>query len=303
MPQKPGRSLFLLGVVCVLSGCGKSQSVTETHGFLSRVQPVSILAYNTFLRPHLVGLWDKKAERLPTIIQAAAAYDIVGLSEVFDDKLRAELRAKLLVSHPYAVEPPTDPYGIREDGGVFLLSRYPIEFSEKWIYQVGFGADALSVKGVLYARIRIGAQPLDIVLTHAQAGGEHANFRLRQFQELARFAARFERADIPQIVLGDLNVVAESEEYESMLGVFGMPWDIYRNLNGDAGFTCNGVDNPLVGNQERERIDYLLCRHCQGKEGWFKSSQVEPFPLKVPAGKALFGSDHYAVSANLEIPQ
>lgn len=291
--------------MCALVRCGADKPAKPlVLGYETKATPVSLLAYNTFLRPHVVGLWDKKAERLPANIEAASRYDVVGLSEVFDDKMRAELRRKLKVSHPYVVEPPTDPYGVREDGGIFLMSRFPIVFSRRWIYGEGAGADALSVKGVIYARLQVGTQKLDVMVTHAQSGSEHAAVRKRQFEELSRFAAEWESKDVAQVLLGDLNVAeAETGEYESMLSVLGQPWDVYRHLNQDQGFTSDGLMNALVGNSVRERIDYLLCRHCEGREDWFKTSRVEPFPLKVPAGKAKFGSDHYAVTAVMEIPQ
>ncbi len=230
-------------------------------------------------------------------------HDVVGFSEAFDDGLRAQIRKALLSTHPYAIEPPVDPGGIREDGGVFFLSRFPIEIAKTLVYRAGKGADALSAKGVIFARVHIGGEAVDFILTHLQSGEEYADVREKQLTELTQFAAQFEEPDIPQVVLGDLNVIeAISAEYQMLLRVLGQPIDIYRALNSTPGFTWDGVNNPLAGNGKLERIDYLLCRRCAGKDAWLKSSRVEPVPMKVPVGKALFGSDHYGVSAVLEIP-
>jgi len=291
--------------VWLLVGCGGPAS-SGPRGIRapSTGRSVSVLAYNIFLRPHVIGLSDKKKERLPAIISAAANFDLVGFSEAFDDGLRAQIRQALKSSHPYAVEPPVDPAGIREDGGVFFLSRFPLELAKTLVYRAGKGADALSAKGVIYARALIESERVDFLLTHLQSGEEYADVRERQLGELTQFAAKWEEADVPQIVMGDLNVIeAISAEYQMLLRVLGRPIDVFRALNPSSpGFTWDGVNNPLAGNGKLERIDYILCRHCENKDTWLKSSEVEPVPMKVPAGKARFGSDHYAVSAHLEVP-
>lgn len=297
-------ALGVFTLTLVLAGCGAGLGgPASRRGAVETGRSVSVLAYNIFLRPHLVGLADKKKERLSTIQAAAASHDIVGFSEAFDDGLRAQIRSYVTKTHPYAVEPPVDPNGIREDGGVFLLSRYPVEFAKTLVYRNAKGADGFSAKGAIYARVHFGPGTIDFILTHLQSGAQHADVRERQLEELVRFAAQFEDPAIAQIVLGDLNVVEDvASEYAAMLRILGSPLDIYRYLNQDSGFTWDGLKNPLADNQSQERIDYLLCRRCGGHEGWLAASRVEPFPMKVPAGKAKFGSDHFGVSAVLTLP-
>lgn len=52
------------------------------------------------------------------------------------------------------------------DGGLLILSRFPIVKSEFRAYKFGIGSDALSKKGCLYALININGRYLHLFETH-----------------------------------------------------------------------------------------------------------------------------------------
>lgn len=56
------------------------------------------------------------------------------------------------------------------DSGLLIMSRFPIVFSEFFTYSYGVLSDALSQKGVLYAKITVGgSRILHLFNTHTQA--------------------------------------------------------------------------------------------------------------------------------------
>ena len=55
------------------------------------------------------------------------------------------------------------------DGGLLILSRFPIVKSEFRPFNYGIGSDALTLKGVLYALININGRYLHLFQTHTQA--------------------------------------------------------------------------------------------------------------------------------------
>jgi len=71
-------------------------------------------------------------------------------------------------------DPPSLFSGYATDGGLLIVSRFPIVESEFDPYPYGVVSDALSYKGVLYAKIVIdGRHTLHLFNTHTQASYFH----------------------------------------------------------------------------------------------------------------------------------
>src|SRR5690554_1897301 len=56
-----------------------------------------------------------------------------------------------------------------EDGGVAIVSRWPIEEKIQYVYKEGCGADYLANKGFVYARINKNGSSYHVIGTHAHA--------------------------------------------------------------------------------------------------------------------------------------
>jgi hypothetical protein len=57
------------------------------------------------------------------------------------------------------------------DGGLLILSRFPITERAQFAYTQGSGSDGVCSKGVLYARIQLSTDPKDAIhtfTTHTQ---------------------------------------------------------------------------------------------------------------------------------------
>ncbi|GLE11830.1 hypothetical protein PINS_up024530 [Pythium insidiosum] len=101
------------------------------------------------------------------------------------------------------------------DGGLLILSRYPIVERGQHIYSTGAGADGICAKGVLYARVQLSpdlSDSLHVFTTHTQAGDRLPDYLIRagQLQELRSFIARTIRDDphAPVLITGDFNLNA-----------------------------------------------------------------------------------------------
>lgn len=259
-------------------------------------QEVQILAYNVFLRPGVVGVEDYREQRFPELVEAIRRYDIMGLSEVFDDECREEMIKRLKSTHPYVVEPPESNNPFLQDGGITLFSRYQILFAKKMIYEDAEGWDAMSEKGAIFVRLLLpDGSIIEVVLTHTQADAEQFAVRQKQFNQLRQFIQQHHQAGLPLFIIGDCNVIGDkTDEYNDMLTRLGAPQDVYRTLHSEPGYTWNGPENPLAGGNSLERLDYILLQHASNTS--MLQCDFNRFPMVHAVGKAKYMSDHYGLS-------
>lgn len=209
---------------------------------------LSVIAYNVYLLPSHVRavpvLGERFAlaqeERAVRIAPFLAPYDVVILSEAYDDDSRALLLEGLkaqgfrhmtrilgsacqaasscekgrLYDQPLADG--TAPRGgegdtwFGEDGGVLIASKHPIESASEWVYADCVERDCNAAKGFVYARIHKGAARYHVIGTHAQFGwgGAQRTAKQAQLRAIQRFVegqSGIPRAE-PVIIGGDFNV-------------------------------------------------------------------------------------------------
>lgn len=196
-----------------------------------------MLSMNIFCRPEGIhsGQWfktgDYKDLRVALLLRKMARFDVVILQEMFE----AGPRQKRFVRDAYAM-------GFRYhcgsvwpklldsrliDGGLLILSRYPIVERDQLAYSQGSGSDGICAKGVLYARIQLSpdlSDSLHVFTTHTQAGDNRKEYsiRLAQLQEMHRFIARTIHDDpgVPVLITGDFNLDARHNlVHDSQTGV------------------------------------------------------------------------------------
>ncbi|CEG64357.1 hypothetical protein RMATCC62417_01341 [Rhizopus microsporus] len=183
------------------------------------------LTLNIFMRPPLIrNNWsDYKDDRLAYIEKFILPhYDIVTFQESFafasrrKDRLIIEARR---MGFNYHVESPRKyPWDFGIDGGLLLLSRFPILESHTIEYPRGQHADWFSVKGAVHALIELNPKSrVHVYTTHTQASYDLNNninpddtaMRLSQFAILRSFIQETSNADQhPVLIAGDLNVDA-----------------------------------------------------------------------------------------------
>ncbi|KAJ1933264.1 hypothetical protein EC988_009177, partial [Linderina pennispora] len=195
-----------------------------------------VLTQNMFMRPPLVknNKSDWKDGRLDYLIEHILPnYDVVCLQEMFE--FASSRRSRLLAAANklgykfYVANTRQFVWNAAIDGGLVILSRFPIVKSEEMVYTRGMGPDWIPKKGVLYAKIAIHSQTDDnkpssealthahVFTTHTQASyGEviitqpdvkHRLLQLHEFHNmLERVLPKERAAGEPVILTGDFNV-------------------------------------------------------------------------------------------------
>ena len=138
---------------------------------------IKLLSYNIFMRPPPVKnkADDFKTERLEDIVRELHNFDIVCFQESFG---LASIRKKALISYAerlgffffYKSPEPSffSPFLI--DGGLLILSRFPIIKSDFENYRSRQDSDGLPMKGIAYTKLLIdNTKYLHLFTTHTQA--------------------------------------------------------------------------------------------------------------------------------------
>eukprot|EP00123_Amoebidium_parasiticum_P013958 comp22247_c0_seq1/m.32840 comp22247_c0_seq1/g.32840 ORF comp22247_c0_seq1/g.32840 comp22247_c0_seq1/m.32840 type:complete len:395 (-) comp22247_c0_seq1:27-1211(-) len=304
---------------------------------MQRIEPVKelrVLSYNLFVRPPGINTHgsDFKDQRLDLFALELSHYDIVCLQELFDfgsyRRSRFVNRAKNLgfkyevkIPRPFVSFPPR-----LIDGGLTILSRFPMEETGYHIYSKAEPrtADILAGKGVLWAKISLGAgKHVHVFNTHLQAhdhdDGRYVRVRRHQLQEMASFVERVTKDGQPIIIAGDFNVNSrriggtdDSEEYTQAMAILSANGtaayqDVLKELSGEHVTTCGddwGVNRHLVRDlaieNNRKRLDYVLLRPGTETKMRCVAATVREFPT---ADDLPFShlSDHFAVEALMSL--
>jgi endonuclease/exonuclease/phosphatase family metal-dependent hydrolase len=199
---------------------GASDTIQRKH--------INLLALNIFLRPPFVknNFSDHKDARLKEFIKLLPEFDIICLEEMFSflntRKHKLIREAEKAGFHHYADSAsPSFLSSFLVDGGLLVLSRFPILASEFRPYPYGIFSDALSQKGVLYVKVQVKDEIVHIFHTHTQASYVGANKRLsimtrgEQLNVLRTFVeechAKYEwKENEMSLIVGDLNIDARN---------------------------------------------------------------------------------------------
>ncbi|KAI9366584.1 Endonuclease/exonuclease/phosphatase [Pilaira anomala] len=190
------------------------------------------LTLNIFMRPPLIkNNWsDFKDDRLAYIEKyILPEYDVIAFQESFAFATRRKdhlISEAIKLGFNYHLESPRKyPWQIGVDGGLLLVSKFPIRESNVIEYPRGQHSDWFSVKGALHALIELNPErKVHVYTTHTQASYDTNNvineddtiIRLSQFARLHNFIHDTARDDKePIMVMGDLNVDAAVHPIDS----------------------------------------------------------------------------------------
>ncbi|KAI9591546.1 Endonuclease/exonuclease/phosphatase [Syncephalis fuscata] len=211
---------------------------------------VRLAQYNFYMRPPGINSNgnDYKSERLRYFIDHELdRFDVIVFQELFGfgSNRRSELiKAAHEKGYHYSVSSPRQcAITLRIDGGVVIISRFPIIRHASLTYDRGTDSDWLAAKGVVYAKLRVaGNRYLQVFSTHLQSSYTRSyamsdgavQIRLKQLYAARRFIdAQLQDESTNDLIIfaGDLNVngrpddaaAAEkggsSDEYRATLGV------------------------------------------------------------------------------------
>ncbi|MFD9635581.1 sphingomyelin phosphodiesterase [Streptomyces violascens] len=252
---------------------------------------LKVLTYNTFLMSqNLYPNWGQ--EHRAQAIPAAPFFqgnDVVVLQEAFDNSASDALKRNASAQYPYqtpVVGRSKDGWDATggsyssttpEDGGVTLLSKWPILHKEQYVYKDACGSDWWSNKGFVYAVLNVNGTKVHIVGTHTQStdsgcgAGEAVKDRALQFKAIKSFLdAKNIPASEEVMVAGDLNVDSHGSEYASMLANGGLVGADSRTGHAYSFDTAeNSIAHYRYPTDPSEDLDYVL--HLAGHarpSGW-----------------------------------
>lgn len=204
---------------------------------------VSLLSYNLYCLPWLACMMKPSTcphsyDRAKAFLKHIPQYDIIGLQEVWSPRYQqVESHAKQKGLHVVGSSQASfkNMLGLRVfGGGLMIISKYPIEASRELVFDKGVASDGFVTKGVLYAKVKIGASYVHVFNTHMQASygyefkesDPYALIRRKQIDQVSSFIAKIALDDDhPILVMGDFNVNAirhpvdggDSKEYLEMM--------------------------------------------------------------------------------------
>jgi sphingomyelin phosphodiesterase len=287
-----------------------------------------VLTYNTFLfSKNLYPNWgqDHRAAEIPKT-SFFQGNDVVVLQEAFDNSSSDALLNNASAQYPYRTpvvgrsKSGWDATGgaysalTPEDGGVTVLSKWPIVRKEQYVYKDACGSDRWSNKGFAYAELNIDGARVHVVGTHTQStdpgcgADEAAAKRSLQFKQLDAFLdAKNIPASEQVVVAGDFNVDFHSSEYSSMLADAGLTGVSARTGHP---YSFDTQDNSIAADrypdEPREDLDHVLYRagHAQ-PSGWTNEVVKEKSaPWTVSSWGTSYTytnlSDHYPVIASAQ---
>lgn len=235
---------------------------------------------------------DMRARFIPALLKG---YDAVVLQEAFSDDHRDRILAALVDEYPHN----TGQFGPNEffshNGGIIILSKWPIVRKARLIFDGCEGSDCMVKKGVAYVELVSDGVALHLFGLHLQAQQEYAASRVAQFPQVRQFIEA-QDIDASELVLvaGDFNVdyFARSRdgEFDMLTESLGLvlperaPAASYDHLT-----------NSYVTDPVSERLDYIFysARHLVPTQA---SNKVLHFR---EAGMDL--SDHHPVVGRFQL--
>lgn len=269
-------------------------TAAESAGAAPRL---SVLTYNTFLMSkNLYPNWgqDHRAAEIPKA-SFYQGHDVVVLQEAFDNGASDALKANSAAQYPYQTpivgrgKTGWDATGgaysstTPEDGGVTILSKWPIVRKEQVVYKDACGADWWSNKGFAYVVLNVNGARVHVVGTHAQStdpgcgAGEAAQMRSRQFKAIDAFLdGKSIPADEQVIVAGDMNVDSRTPELASMLADADLaPSDTRTGHPYSFDTALNSIANYRYPTDPREDLDYVLYRKGNARPANWNNNVVK----------------------------
>lgn len=240
-----------------------------------------------------------RLDEMPAIM---ADYDVLVLTEVFDDIPTNELFAKLRAEYPYQT---ADVFKVGKimGSGTRILSRWPFTLEDNFNYNPCDGIQCAATRAVIYAKINKQGNPYHVFATHTQSSDDDVNraARLAQLQEMGDYIRGLNiPADEAVIMAGDFNVnkigLPQDRDYlESILGATE-PENRGHNYTYDAN-TNAWAEQPYI-----EYLDYTLTANNNLQPS---SAYQEAFAPRKTID-ALWGewdiSDHYPVRGIFTYP-
>ena len=331
MNSKSIKALLCAGLTCVAAESAVAMSETpETVDNTSSPAPapaqpsglayaddLKLLAYNVYMLTGAISNWNQQ-ERAELILQSDVinGHDAIILNEVFDNGPATTLMNGLKGQYPFqtpVLGRTKDGWNATlgaysnatpEDGGVAIVSRWPITEQIQYVYKQGCGADYLANKGFVYVELDKNGSPYHVIGTHAQAEdgacSDPAAVRKSQFTEMQAFIASHNiPADQVVFIGGDFNVIKSSAEYPDMLETLQVSApDAYAGFDTSWDPESNGIAAYNYPDLPSEYLDYIFVSRNHAQPSYWHNQSLDVTSPRWSNGNYQYQelSDHYPIA-------
>ncbi|MFH8591245.1 sphingomyelin phosphodiesterase [Streptomyces rimosus] len=284
---------------------------------------VKVATHNVMFLPKIVGDWGQ-AQRARLIPEAEylRGADLVAFQELFTIDPSTDLLGRM-GKKGFSYQTPIvgrsrdgwDATGgnfsswTPENGGVAIVSKWPILRKEQFIYADACGADWYANKGFAYTVLNVNGRRVHFLATHTQSddsscsAGAPQQIRRKQLGQLDAFLlGRRIPEQEPVLVAGDFNIDRHNpDDYADLLRYGGLQAADQR-LGWKFSFDTqdNSVARVRYPGDPRQDLDYVLLRkgHRQPADTWNNRVLKVSSPEWTAGGRAYTDySDHYPLVA------
>jgi len=296
-----------------------SSTPTEetTQSGLAYADDFKLLAYNVYMLASGLSDWNQ-SERAQLILQSDVidGHDAIILNEIFDNSASDILLNGLKADYPHQTpvlgrtqsgwDGTQGSYNSAtpEDGGVAIVSRWPIEEKIQYVYKDACDFDYLSNKGFVYARLDKNGADYHVIGTHAQAEAgmcsDPAATRKKQFTEMQAFIANHNiPADEVVFIGGDFNVIKGTDEYSDMLETLqvSIP-DAFAGFDTTWDPKTNGIAAYNYPDLHSEYLDYIFVSRNHAQPSHWHNQSLDVTSPRWSVGNYQYQelSDHYPIA-------
>ncbi|OAJ94923.1 sphingomyelin phosphodiesterase [Vibrio bivalvicida] len=261
---------------------------------------LKIMTYNIWALPVIASHISDRYDLIPDHVKG---YDVLALQEVFASGREAFLR-ELAKEYPYQTKM-LDKEGVNiYDGGVMIVSRYPIVNQAQYVFPDCTGTDCFADKGVNYAEVIKGGKAYHVFATHTASFDTDTarDYRQRQFKQIRQLATSLNIPNTETVVYsGDFNVnkLKFPGDYQQMIANLSAIEPTY------SGYTASTFDprindfagEAMSGGENVEYLDYVMVSN----EYQVKSHNDNRVDVPRSTGERLWKhynlSDHFPVTA------
>ncbi|MEN8443712.1 MAG: hypothetical protein ABG776_01745 [Cyanobacteria bacterium J06555_13] len=280
---------------------------------------LSVLLYNTQLRPRMLFV-SGQSDRTQKMIPLLAGYDVVVLSEVFDDQALRELKA--LHTYNSVSLALGQNQGLSQDSGLVIFSQWPIvtEAQQRMLFEGECeGRSCFNHQGVLAIALKKSDEgpTYHIITAQMQAGDSQraVAIRAKQYQQVKQFIADINiPPSEPAIFAASLPISPQTHaaEFAQMQTTLGLKIINVEAAKNDATpFSVNPTQNTLSSTPSPYLPDTLFTL-AQDTSVQSASAQVQPMRVSPQQGWKSASwfywqcpqqnlSDHPAIAGRLQL--
>ncbi|CZF77923.1 sphingomyelin phosphodiesterase [Grimontia marina] len=265
---------------------------------------LKVMTYNIWALPLIASHIGDRFNIIPEYVKG---YDVIALQEVFANGRGSFLR-RLAAEYPYQTQMLSKNSSNIYDGGVVIVSRYPIVNETQFIFPDCSGTDCFADKGVNYAEIIKGGKAYHVFATHTASFDTDTarEYRQRQFQQIRALANSLDiSANDTVIYSGDFNVnkLKFPGDYQQMienLAAVEPTYSGYTESTFDPRIN-NFAGEALSGGEHIEYLDYVMISREYGSNTATNDNRVDvPRTTDARLWKHWNLSDHFPVAAVIQ---